>query len=359
MGEERFISASKETITDAGAAECKGRLVEPNTLLMSFKLSIGKLGFAKVPLYTNEAIAALPVRDPSRLSPEYLYYALQVIDLLAETDKAAKGKTLNKKKIQRLPIPLPPLAEQRRIAEVLDSADALRAKRRRAQERLDDLLRAVFVEMFGDPVLNPKGWPVVALAELADVVSGVTKGKKNKGHELVTLPYMRVANVQDGHIDLSEIKEIAVTLRDAERYALQEGDVLLTEGGDPDKLGRGAVWGGEVDPCIHQNHIFRVRANRARLLPEFASAVVGSERGKRYFLGVAKQTTGIASINKTQLNAFPMLLPPLDRQHQYVQLVSEVSRIVAKHATKDAYLNDLYHSLAQRAFRGELTGVGR
>ena len=357
MNAGRKLCASAETISDAGAVECRGRLVEPGTVLMSFKLSIGKVGVTEIPLYTNEAIAALPIRDPRRLSPGYLYYALQVVDLLAETDNAAKGKTLNKGKLERLQIPVPPLDEQRRIAAILDRADALRAKRRRAQALLDDLLRSVFVDMFGDPVTNSKQWPEAELCEVAEIASGVTKGKRLENQRTVMLPYMRVANVQDGHIDLSDVKEIEVSVQDAEKSMLKPGDVLLTEGGDPDKLGRGAVWRGEIQPCIHQNHIFRVRTKAEMLLPEFASAVIGSLRGKRYFLGAAKQTTGIASINKSQLSAFPMLLPPLSVQQEYASLVTRIEALASRLEARAERLDSYYHALADRAFRGELTGA--
>jgi type I restriction enzyme S subunit len=165
---------------------------------------------------------------------------------------------------------------------------------------------------------------------------------------------MRVANVQDGYIDLSEIKELEVLPSDVDKYALKQGDLLLTEGGDPDKLGRGAVWYGEIQPCIHQNHIFCVRPNRALAEPEYLSALIGSDRGKRYFLQAAKQTTGIATINKTQLCGFPALLPPLSLQQKYTELVKSI-RFTRKHLGYSSEQTDqLFNSLLQRAFRGEL-----
>ncbi len=123
----------------------------------------------------------------------------------------------------------------------------------------EDLLRSVFLEMFGDPVTNPKGWEEAALTDVAEIVSGVTKGRKLGGKQTVFAPYLRVANVQDGYLNLSEIKEIEVLPTDIEKYRLLDGDILLTEGGDPDKLGRGTVWREHIEGCIHQNHIFRVR----------------------------------------------------------------------------------------------------
>ena len=133
-----------------------------------------------------------------------------------------------------------------------------------------------------------------------------------------------------------------------------DGDILLTEGGDPDKLGRGAVWEAAIDPCIHQNHVFRVRVTDDRMTPEFLSRLLGSSRGKRYFLRMAKQTTGIASINMTQLRAFPLLEPPVSLQRTFVDRITELDRLTEAALRSQANLESLFAALQQRAFRGEL-----
>ena len=145
-------------------------------------------------------------------------------------------------KLNAFRIPLPPLPEQKRIAAILDKADAIKRKRQEAIRLTEELLSAAFLEMFGDPATNPKGWPVKPLGELTDIGSGVTKGKAYTNAKMVDVPYMRVANVQDGHLRLDDVTLITVSEEDATRYQLRSGDLLLTEGGDPDKLGRGAVW---------------------------------------------------------------------------------------------------------------------
>nr|WP_243893098.1 restriction endonuclease subunit S [Shewanella algae] len=206
--------------------------------------------------------------------------------------------------------------------------------------------------MFGDPVTNPKGWDECVLKDIADVRSGVTKGKKVPEGQGISLPYMRVANVQDGYLDLSSIQDITVTKKDAEKCKLIRGDILLTEGGDPDKLGRGHVWNDEIENCIHQNHIFSVRIkNTSAVRPEFLSAVISSQRGKRYFLKVGKQTTGIATINKTVLSEFCPFIPPIDMQDKYLKIVTKVAAM--KNSTGDMKL-ELFGSLSQKAFSGQL-----
>ena len=150
---------------------------------------------------------------------------------------------------------------------------------------------------------------------------------------------MRVANVKDGYLDLTEVKTIQIKRSEVQKLRIRPGDLLMTEGGDPDKLGRAALWASEIEACVHQNHVFKVRSDRARLSPAYLRTLAGSAYGKAYFLSVAKKTTGIASINKTQLNAFPVPLPPLPLQRAFerrVQSAESISRQQAEALKKAA-----------------------
>jgi type I restriction enzyme S subunit len=294
-----------------------------------------------------------------RLDPKYLCHYL-ISDMFHQqfmrTVSGVGGSLLRARpaEVAKISIPLPPLEEQKRIASILDKAEGIRCKRRQAIQLADEFLRSVFLDMFGDPVLNPKGWKEARLDQISEIVSGVTKGRKLNDKVTVIVPYMRVANVQDGRILIDDVQEIEVLKSEVEKYRLRQGDILLTEGGDPDKLGRGAVWKGEIDPCIHQNHIFRVRTNMEIILPEFLSALIGSQRGKRYFLKAAKQTTGVASINKTQLSGFPALLPPIDIQYEYLRRLEKFDHMVNLQENIYKEMGNLFNSLTQRAFCGEL-----
>jgi type I restriction enzyme S subunit len=156
--------------------------------------------------------------------------------------------------------------------------------------------------------------PTIPLADAAEIIAGITLGRKARERELIEVPYLRVANVQDGHLLLNELKTIAATRSEIRKLALLDGDLLLTEGGDLDKLGRGACWRNQVPLCIHQNHIFRVRLPKDRYDPDYVSFQIGSPYGKAYFLAHAKKTTGIASINQRVLGAFPLVSPPITEQ---------------------------------------------
>jgi type I restriction enzyme S subunit len=257
--------------------------------------------------------------------------------------------------VAKIKIPHPTLPEQRRIGEILDKADALRAKRRAALAQLDTLTQSIFLEMFGDPATNPKGWPEgMPLGDVAEIVSGVTKGRKLNRKPTRSVPYLAVINVQDRALNLSTVKTIEATEEEIERYRLQSGDLLLTEGGDPDKLGRGTLWGNQLPNCIHQNHVFRVRLTTDAVEPLFLEWLVGSQRGKRYFLRSAKQTTGIATINMTQLRGFPLLLPPVELQREFEGRLAATERIEVAQRDALANLEATFASLQHLAFRGEL-----
>lgn len=251
----KYLAKTDRTITEAGLNECSARLLPPGSVLFSSRAPIGLVAINSTPMATNQGFKSF-VPGPD-VNADYLYWWLRANRrLLEDLGNGATFKEISKAVVSRVQFPLPPLTEQRQIATVLDKADAIRSKREQALTLADDFVQSVFLETFGDPITNPKGFRECRLDEIADIASGLTKGRKTKEDEkLFSIPYMRVANVQDGYLDLSEIKRIDATSAEIERYTLAEGDLLLTEGGDPDKLGRGSVWSKEIENCIHQNHI--------------------------------------------------------------------------------------------------------
>ena len=192
-------------------------------------------------------------------------------------------------------------------------------------------------------------WKHKKLADVAQVQTGIAKNKEQVLVDPVEIPYLRVANVQDGHLDLSEIKTIAVESSRVDRYALEDGDVLMTEGGDFDKLGRGAVWRNQITPCLHQNHVFAVRVNRKHLLPEFLAAYCAAEPGRRYFLACSKQTTNLASINSSQLKELPLQLPSLDEQRRIVRVLNAADRLIRLERVHTEHLHQLRRAVVSRS----------
>lgn len=167
----------------------------------------------------------------------------------------------------------------------------------------------------------PADWRVEFLDKVATIHSGLALGKSGL-KDPVLLPYLRVANVQEGYLDLTEIKYVAVERHQIERFRLQKGDVLMTEGGDFDKLGRGDLWREELEVCLHQNHIFVVRPSRDLVLPEFLNYQSNSAYGRSFFLSSAKSSTTLASINIKQLRKFPLGFPSLAEQHRICEILA-------------------------------------
>ncbi len=349
--QQPVLDDAPEYISKAGFEACSTAILPKGTVLLTSRAPIGNVAIAGRDMCTNQGFKSLIPGDD--VDTSYLYHCIKKFSPKLESlGNGATFKEVSKKVVEEFEIPLPPLTEQKRIAAILDKADTIRRKRQQAIQLADQFLRAVFLEMFGDPVTNPKGWNEFVLKDIADIRSGVTKGKKIDLSTAVILPYMRVANVQDGFLDLSDIQEITVSPKDAEKCRLMHGDILLTEGGDPDKLGRGYVWHGEIKNCIHQNHIFSVRVrDKNKIHPVFLSTLIASPRGKRYFLKVGKQTTGIATINKTVLSEFRPIIPPYALQEKYVNIVNKVCLVKEHYGSGDM---KLFNSLSQNAFAGEL-----
>lgn len=173
----------------------------------------------------------------------------------------------------------------------------------------------------------PAHWEVTRLKFIAHVQTGVAKGKDNTGQETVLVPYLRVANVQDGYLDLDEVSTIEIPADDLPRYRLRAGDVLMNEGGDFDKLGRGHIWDGSIDPCIHQNHVFAVRP--FGVSPQWLNLVTGSAYAQFYFMSRSKQSTNLASISSTNVMELPVVLPPAAEQEWIAAYLSnETAKIV-------------------------------
>lgn len=185
--------------------------------------------------------------------------------------------------------------------------------------------RSSLATVTGHPLPTlPESWRWARLDEIAEIVGGITKDDKNQGLPgLSEVPYLRVANVQRGYLDLAKITMINVPPETASYLQLVPGDILFNEGGDRDKLGRGWIWEGQIERCIHQNHVFRARLYAPIIDPRIVSWH-GNSFGQKWFIQGGKQTTNLASVNKTTLSAFPVPIPPLAQQHRIVAKVDEL-----------------------------------
>lgn len=268
--------------------------------------------------------------DTDKITREWLYYLTTWKTFRKEAERNMTGsagqKRVPKTFLENYVVNLPDIDTQKSENKILRKVDDLISLCKQQLAKLDELVKARFVEMFGDVLLNSMQWPEKTLENMADIVSGITKGRKTAEADLQEVPYMAVSNVKDGYIDWTTVKTILATRQEIEQYRLMPDDILMTEGGDPDKVGRGAIIKVPLKNSIHQNHIFRVRLDEQEILPSFFAEYLRHQKAKRYFLGCAKQTTGIASINMRQLRALPTLVPPLSLQKQFAAFVERVDR---------------------------------
>ncbi|HEX5506304.1 MAG TPA: restriction endonuclease subunit S [Thermomicrobiales bacterium] len=354
-----LITSSARRITQAGYDRSGTEMVPPGTVVLSSRAPIGHLGIAGSALCTNQGCKSF-VPGPD-VDSAFLYFALKsAVPVLKAMGSGAIFAEVSKSQLQEFEVPLPPLPEQRRIAALLATQMAAVERARRAaaaQVAAARALPAAYLrEVFESA--DAQRWPRIPLGEAGVIVSGITLGRKLNGAATREVPYLRVANVKDGYLDLADVYTIEATEAEIQKCRLQCGDLLLTEGGDADKLGRGTFWEEQIPNCIHQNHIFRVRFDRERFSPQFVAAQVGSSYGKAYFLAHAKQTTGIATINQGVLSRFPLMAPSLDEQRRTMAKLGEqlaaAERVRSAAAEQLAAINHLPAALLRRAFAGEL-----
>jgi type I restriction enzyme S subunit len=306
--------------------------LKQNDLLISLTGNVGRTALLEekfLPAALNQRVSCVRLKEPDKVLKTYLFHLLNSDYFEQQCMKAAEGvaqKNLSPKWLFEYKIPIYSIERQKEISNTLDKIDLLIILRKQQLAKLDELVKARFVEMFGDVLLNSMQWPEKTLENMADIVSGITKGRKTAEADLQEVPYMAVSNVKDGYIDWTTVKTILATRQEIEQYRLMPDDILMTEGGDPDKVGRGAIIKVPLKNSIHQNHIFRVRLDEQEILPSFFAEYLRHQKAKRYFLGCAKQTTGIASINMRQLRALPTLVPPLSLQKQFAAFVERVDR---------------------------------
>lgn len=212
------------------------------------------------------------------------------------------------------------------------------------------------VDMADAAEIYPDHWAVAAFDELAVVIGGVTKGRNLRGRQMIVCPYLAVANVQRGYFKLENLKTIEIAADELAKYQVSEGDLLITEGGDWDKVGRTAIWRGGAMNCLHQNHVFKARVPSAYLLNDWIELVFNSDIGRNYFAGASKQTTNLASINMTQLRSFPIPIPPIDEQRRILSMLARLGNRCGEWRSQLKKKHSLARVLADAVVSG-FTGI--
>ena len=344
----RIVTSTKERITRIGATKSGSKRIPHGTLLLSFKLSLGKRTIAGCDLFTNEAIAALSILDDDVVDRDYLYWALGSIDYDRLVDRAAKGKTLNKAKLKLLRIPLPPLAKQKRIARILDAADALRAKRREALGQLDTLLQSIFLDMFGDPVTNPMEWDTSVLGEVGEVVTGNTPSRKRPEYYGKDIEWIKSDNINHPSFFLTEADErLSVAGKEVARTS-PKGSILVTcIAGSPSCIGNAAIADREI--AFNQQINAFVPGEHIALWFAFGVFWVGKRLVQR-----ASTNSMKGMVSKSAFSSISIPIPPISLQSRFTAIAESIERQKASQRTHLAELDTLFASLQSRAFRGDL-----
>lgn len=325
-----------------------GRASDVSSLVTPFEP--GDTLFGRLRPYLNKVVLAdrdgicspeiLVLRPNANVLPGYLHLLASSDSTIRWAVAASAGTRMPRTSpadLRVVPAQLPPLVVQRRIVDLISAIDEqglVLAGEHQAVDRCWWSVAATLESACSTVTSIPLG-------QLADISGGLTKNKNTALVGVpVEVPYLRVANVHRRYLDLADLAKLTTTTDVVERLRLKPGDVLLNEGGDKDKLGRGTVWRGQVEDCIHQNHVFRARITDDRFHAEFVSAWANSF-GQRWFETYGTQTTGIASISKSTLSKFPVPLLSKDEQLRWAEALDGVFDVMARLAAEADVLREL------------------
>lgn len=326
------------------------RIVPKDTVIMSFKLSIGKIAILKENMFTNEAIANFPIKDKTIIKPEYLYYALKTLNF-TNTDRAVMGATLNKSKLNEIKIPYCNVNNQKKIVDVLDKAQELIDQRKEQIEALYEVIKSKFIEMFGDPNLNNMGWEVKTLNEVS-----IKKGEYGSGSPSIEYiegkpRYIRITDINDNGY-LNENKVTVENLDEFEKYKLKDGDMLFARTGAT--VGKSFRYKEVYGECLFAGYLIRFVPNITIINPDFLYFFTKTNYYENWVQSKRK-IVAQPNINAKQYGEeLKIFLPPIELQNQFADFVKQIDKLKLKMEKSLKELEDNFNSLMQKAFKGEL-----
>lgn len=352
-------------------------MLKDGDFLMSLTGNVGRVAIIDasfLPAALNQRVACLRIKSEDSVRKEYIFYFCLQKQFVSDCIKSAKGSAqlnMSTEWLKEYPIPLPPLAEQQRIVDRIESLFArLDEAKEKAQAVVDSFetrkaailhkaftgeLTAKWREEHG---VGMESWGTRELAECFEIVSGIQKTPARSPKDN-PVPYLTVANVYRGRIDLSDIRYFEVTSKEIEKLKLQDKDILIVEGnGSGNEIGRCAIWHNELPLCIHQNHIIRMRRKTADILPEYALHYLNSEAGKSIMRERSKTTAGLFNLSAGKIKTIPLPMASLDEQSEMIHLIDSLlekeqqAKEVAEAVLEQIDL--MKKSILARAFRGEL-----
>ncbi|WP_145961200.1 restriction endonuclease subunit S [Salinisphaera sp. LB1] len=345
--DSKYISSTPRTITESGYAKSSANMLPAQSVLFSSRAPIGHVAINTVPMCTNQGFKSL-VPDPNQIVPDYLYYWLRANKAqLQALGNGATFKEVSKTVISKVEIPLPPIEEQRRIAAILDKSDALRAKRREAIAKLDQLLQSVFLEMFGSP--RDSSYPLASLDELC---TKITDGSHiTPTYVIDGVPFLRVTDIQSSNIDWAKTKYVSAQehQRLTKRSKPEVGDVLYSKNGTIG-IPKLVDWEREFSIFVSLA-LLKPRHEKIRggFLESFLATPFALREAKRH-----SKTGTVTNLHLTEIRKIRLPLPPLAAQDRYIALREAIQSHSRRLARAQLRLDELMASIQQRAFSGRL-----
>lgn len=342
---ENLHNASNSLFTNES-----GVFVEENDLIIAWDgANAGKVGVGFLGVI-GSTLARLKIKDEKSHS-RFLYWFLDSKNELIKSQRT--GATIphvNGNALKELEIPLPPLPIQKRIAKILDAADALKRKDQTLLKKYDELAQAIFIDMFGDPVKNEKGWKIGIIRDLAiDVKYGTSKPADDNG----LIPYLRMNNITySGDWDITNLKYINLNGNEYEKYFVKNGDLIFNRTNSKELVGKTAVFNLNQEMVI-AGYLVRLRTNSYGN-PYYISSYLNSKHGKKTLFGMCKSIVGMANINAQELQEIKIMIPPIDIQNQFEERYNQIIKIKSKTEEQIIASSSVFNTLIQKAFKGEL-----
>lgn len=355
------ITHTDEHISDTGLNNSAAKLLPANTLLISIFATIGRVARIKIPATTNQAIVGVIPKDPSQFDSQYLKYCLEAeAEGLKRVSRGVAQNNINSGvlKILELPIPVkngkPDIEEQKRIAAILDKADAIRRKRQQALDLTDTFLRSTFLHMFGDPVTNPMGWEVRNSIDLFSEKPriGTTTPAKGKGYLVV-----RVGELGAQNIAIEKCGRVELSGKDFNKFNLHQGDTIIARAiGSKKQLGKSSYFDSHEEPIVIDSHVMRLRPDPSVCDPFWFYQLLSLPEGIAILQKAGGETAVQFNINATQASSMQIPLPPRDLQSQFASIARNVTQNKNLQITSSLAAEKLFLALQQKAFKGELGG---
>jgi Restriction endonuclease S subunits len=320
-----YIENSKEMITNLAAKDTLMKCIPQDTVIMSFKLSLGKTAITKTPLYTNEAIMAFIDKKVIQIEPKYIYFLFRNIKWGQYTNNAVKGKTLNKKFFSDFQIYIPEYTQQTKIASILIRINKILEYKHSLIKAYDAIIKSRFVDLFGDIELNEKKWKKIKFGEL---IKSANNGLARRGNDKAGNIVLRLIELQENLINYSDPNRILLTDDEKKRYRLLEGDLLFARvNGNPKNVGRCATFYEYKEQVYHNDHIIRTSCDKSQLDSVFAAYLFNSEYGKNKISRKIKTSAGQYTINQEGLKSIEIILPPIVKQYSFAEFIKQINKL--------------------------------